>query len=112
MVEETQPGEVSTILKRCQPVTFQGRGARVSGINYGPSPLRCQAQACNFLLTISQWVHLPTQMRRGRYAVGLPNLEAAALRQGLMTSGNLNIMPAMGRTTSTCRGVGVGSRSK
>ena len=38
--------------------------------------------------------------------------KASAMRQGSMTSGNLNTVPAMGRTTLTCWCFVLGSRSK
>jgi len=51
-------------LKRRQPLALRGR-PRLSKLNYGPGPLRCQAPARNFLLTISKQVQLPTRWGRG-----------------------------------------------
>ena len=44
--------------------------------------------------------------------VNCGTMGSATRRQGLMTSGNLKTVPAMGRTTLTCRAAARRSRSK
>jgi hypothetical protein len=76
-------------LKRCQPVSVEASRARVSEINYGPSSLRCQAQARTFLLTISKKVHLPTQMGRGPVCRWTAELRGGGVASGFDDVGEL-----------------------
>jgi hypothetical protein len=54
----------------------------------------------------------PGRLRHRAKVATVALKERWSLRQGLMTSGNLNTVPAMGRTTLTCWFVALGSRSK